>query len=226
MSLETTNERFTELLPWYVNGTLDADDRAWVDAQLREHPELAGELQWLESLQNKVRESAPQVSDEIGLDRALARIAQDRRELQAWTAPRRAGLSAPPSWAERVRAWLGSFGLKPAMAFALAVIAVQAGLLAQLMLVPQQPASELRAVRPAAVESGPLLKVNFKPDATEADIRLLLVEVQGTLAGGPGQLGDWYLRVPAAQVGAAADRLKSDRIVESVAVVDALPAKE
>ena len=37
---------------------------------------------------------------------------------------------------------------------------------------------------------GPYLKVNFKADAREADIRLLLVEIHGSLAGGPGQLGD------------------------------------
>ena len=220
------NERFTELLPWYVNGTLDAGERAWVDAQLREHPELAGELQWVESLQNKLRESAPQVSDEIGLDRTLARIAQDRREAQIWTAPRRAQARAAPSWAERVREWLGGFGLQPAMALALAVIAVQAGFLTQLTLT-QPDTSEMRAARPgAAAQEGPLLKVNFKSDATEADIRLLLVEIQGTLAGGPGQLGDWYLRVPPAQVAAATERLKAHRIVDAVAQVDALPAKE
>ena len=32
--------RFDELLPFYVNGTLDDTDRAWVDDYLREHPKL------------------------------------------------------------------------------------------------------------------------------------------------------------------------------------------
>jgi hypothetical protein len=219
------NERFTELLPWYVNGTLDADDRAWVDAQLREHPELASELQWVESLQTQLREAAPQVSDEIGLDRALARIAQAKREAQAWTRTRPAAPPAAPGWLGRVREWFGEFGLKPSMALALAVIAVQAGFLAQMTLTSKET-SEIRAMRPSPVVQGPLLKVNFKPDATEADIRLLLVEIQGSLAGGPGQLGDYYLRVPAERVSAATDRLKASRIVEAVAVVDAIPVKE
>ena len=48
-----------------------------------------------------------------------------------------------------------------------------------------------------------MLKINFAPDAKEADIRLLLVPVQGELAGGPGQLGDYYLRVPAGKEAAA-----------------------
>ena len=59
------------------------------------------------------------------------------------------------------------------------------------------------------VEPGPYLKVNFKADAREADIRMLLVEVNGSLAGGPGQLGDWYVRIPEARIAAATDKLKA-----------------
>ena len=33
-----TPTRFDELLPFYVNGTLSATDRAWVDGYLDEHP--------------------------------------------------------------------------------------------------------------------------------------------------------------------------------------------
>lgn len=220
-------ERFTELLPWYVNGTLSADDRAWVEAQLRAHPELAGELQWMESLQVKLRESAPQVSDEVGLDRALARIAGDRREGQTWTQPRAGAHSAAAlDWRGRLREWFAGFGLKPSMAFALAVIAVQAGFLAQLTLRQPEETSEIRSMRAGAAEHGPLLKVNFKPDATEADIRLLLIEAQATLTGGPGQLGDYYLRVPAARLQASTELLKANRIVEAVVHVDAMPPKE
>ena len=38
------SERLTELLPWYVNGTLAENDRRWVDEYLAEHPEARGEL--------------------------------------------------------------------------------------------------------------------------------------------------------------------------------------
>jgi hypothetical protein len=75
------------------------------------------------------------------------------------------------------------------------------------------------------VDPGPFLKVNFKADAREADIRMLLVEIDGTLAGGPGQLGDWYVRIPEAHITAAADKVKASTIVDGVARVDALPAR-
>jgi len=74
-------------------------------------------------------------------------------------------------------------------------------------------------------DQGPYLKVNFKADAREADIRLLLVEVNGSLAAGPGQLGDYYVRVPTTQVTALADKVKASAIVDGVAVVDALPVR-
>ena len=67
--------------------------------------------------------------------------------------------------------------------------------------------------------------MNFKADAREADIRMLLVEIDGTLAGGPGQLGDWYVRIPEARIAVAADKIKASAIVDGVARVDALPAR-
>src|SRR5262245_22057547 len=54
-------ERFDELLPFYVNETLDEADRAWVDDYLREHPKSAAELQWYRSLQDTIRRDAPAV---------------------------------------------------------------------------------------------------------------------------------------------------------------------
>ena len=61
------NKRFEELLPWYVNGSLGAEDRAWVDAYLAQHPEARSELDWYRSLQTRVQESAPAVPATIGL---------------------------------------------------------------------------------------------------------------------------------------------------------------
>ena len=220
------DDRLSELLPWYANGTLGADDRAWVEAQLREQPELAAELQWMQSLQGKLRESTPPVSDEIGLDRALARIAQDRRETAIFTAPRRPAPTAAPGWMTRVREWLDGFGMKPAMAMAVAVIAIQAGFLVE-MTIGSPETAQIRAL-PAGTTAtqGPLLKVNFKADATEADMRVLLVQVQGSIVGGPGQLGDYYLRVPAERIDTLAVQVRESRIVDAVTVVDGLPGKE
>jgi len=214
-------DRFDELLPFYVNDTLDDTDRAWVDTYLREHPKSAAELQWYRTLQDTMKRDAPAVSAEVGLDKVMARIRGER-------APARAAAKAAPGFIERLREFFSSITpqplLKPALAGALAVVVVQGIVIANLANKPDD-STEIRAHRPTVVDPGPFLRVNFKADAREADIRLLLVEVDGSLAGGPGQLGDWYVRIPEARITAAADTLKSSAIVEGVARVDALPVR-
>jgi hypothetical protein len=215
--------RFDELLPFYVNGSLSQADRAWVDDYLRQHPAAAAELRWYESLQSRLREDAPAVSSEVGLERAIQRI---RTEGPSPVLPRRA---AGPTLAERLREWFAGIVpqavLRPALAGAVAVVALQAVVIVQ-MAGEQDESSQLRSVRGSAVEQGPYVKLNFKPDAREADIRMLLVQVQGSLAAGPGQLGDYYVRVPEARLPAVAEELRGSAIVDAVAVVDSLPGRE
>jgi hypothetical protein len=214
--------RFDELLPFYVNGTLSEPDRTWFESYLHEHPEAAAELRWNVSLQTRLREDVPAVSSEVGLDRTLQRIRSERPQASA---PRRA---APSSWIERLRDGFARLVpqtvLRPALAGAVAVVALQAVVIVQ-MGAEQDESTQLRAIKGSLVEQGPYMKVNFKPDAREADIRLLLVQVQGSLAAGPGQLGDYYLRVPDAQSATLSERLMASGIVDAVAVVDSLPPR-
>jgi hypothetical protein len=218
------NTRFDELLPFYVNGTLAEADREWVDAYLREHAQAATELDGCRTLQTRIRADVPAVSSEVGLERALGRI---RRE---GPAPQQARRAATPSLMERLGAWLSTLVpqpvLKPAFVAALAVVAVQGVVIVQMAGESDDEAGLMRSVPPGQmVEQGPYLKVNFKGDAREADIRMLLVEVHGSLAAGPGQLGDYYVRIAAPQLDAVTDKLKSSAIVDAVAVVDALPPR-
>jgi hypothetical protein len=214
--------RFDELLPFYANGTLSAADRAWVDDYLHEHPSARAELQWYESLQTRLREDVPAVSSEIGMERALQRIRTERPASQGARQP------ASTSPLGRLRAWLAGAlpqpMLRPAFAGAMAVVALQTAVIATLV-VERDDSTEIRALRATVVEKGPYLKVNFKADARETDIRMLLVAVHGSLAAGPGQLGDYYVRVPEQQLPASTDKLAASAIVDSVTVVDALPAR-
>ncbi|HEX6361351.1 MAG TPA: hypothetical protein VFZ93_00225, partial [Albitalea sp.] len=206
--------RFDELLPFYVNGTLAEADRAWVEDWLREHPAARAELHWARSLQARLHEDVPAVSSEVGLERALARIRRDG------PAPQRARRAAPPSLLARLGDWVGALVpqpvLRPAFAAAVALAVVQGAALLLVLGERADDTSEIRAVPPAAVaEAGPYLKLNFRPDAREADIRMLLVEVHGDLAAGPGQLGDYYVRVAdAQQLAAVSSKLSASGIVD------------
>ncbi|MDM0115694.1 hypothetical protein QTI66_26325 [Variovorax sp. J22R133] len=204
------NERFEELLPWYANGSLGAEDRAWVETYLQQHPEAQRELDWYRSLQARVQENAPAVPATIGLARAMRLIQGDR-----------------PTFAERIGAFFGNFGMRPSYALAaLAVVAVQGGVIMNLLGSVRDNESEIRALHAVRVEEGPMLKVSFAPDAKETDIRMLLVQVQGELAGGPGQLGDYYLRVPAGSEAAALARVKTAPIVQAASLAPGVPPKE
>jgi hypothetical protein len=204
------DKRFEELLPWYANGSLGAEDRAWVDAYLAQNPEARSELDWYRSLQMRVRESAPAVPATIGLARAMRLIQGDR-----------------PTLAERIGAFFGNFGMRPSFALAgLALVAVQAGVILNLVGNVRESENEIRALNAVRVTEAPMLKISFAPDAKEADIRLLLVQIQGELAGGPGQLGDYYLRVPAGTESAALAKVQAAPIVQTASLSPGVPPRE
>jgi hypothetical protein len=204
------NERFEELLPWYANGSLGAEDRAWVETYLEQHPEARSELDWYWSLQRRVQENAPTVPATIGLARTMRLIQGDR-----------------PTLAERVGAFFGNFGMRPSYAMAaLAIVAVQGGVILTMMGEARDNADEIRAMHAIRVDDGPVLKISFSPDAKESDIRLLVVQVRGELAGGPGQLGDYYLRVPAGSETAALASVKAAPIVQAASLAPGVPPRE
>ena len=204
------SERFEELLPWYANGSLGAEDRASVDAYLERNPEARSELDWYRSLQACVREDAPTVPATVGLARVMRLIQGDR-----------------PTLAERIGAFFGNFGMRPSYAMAaLALVIVQGGVILNLLGNVRENAEEIRALHAHRVEEGPMLKISFAPDAKEAEIRLLMVQVQGELAGGPGQLGDYYLRVPAGSEAAALARVQGAPIVQAASLAPGVPPRE
>lgn len=203
------NDRFNELLPWYVNGTLDEADRAWFERHLAEHPQAREELAWFRSLQTHLRQDVPTVSQTIGLSRTLHLIRGDR-----------------PTLAERVTGFFASLGMRPGLALAgVALMAVQGGVIHRLVQPGQDDADTVRAIAPARVATGPLLKLNFAPGTREVDIRMALVAVQGNVAAGPGPQGDYFVRVPAGTEAASVDSLKANATVSSVTLAAALPKR-
>jgi len=217
------NARLTELLPWYVNGTIDDADRRWVDEQLAASAEARAELAWHRSMLERIREDAPDVSDEIGLDRAMAMI---HRESAAAARIEAARAASRPSVLARLGDWLRGVGLTPALGAAAAVIAIQGIVILGLVRGGEPPYTDIRSSGQPSSTPTTTLKVNFRPDAKETDLRLLVVEIQGTLIGGPGQLGDYYIAVAPARADAAVATLRASPIVEGAVVVPGLPARD
>lgn len=208
--------RFAELAPWHVNGTLAQDDREWVDAYLRDHPKAAGELDWYRSLQARITADVPDVSPSIGLDRLLDRVHAEKRRSAERRTQRAIDRVLDP-----VKEFVASLFLRPAYAYAAAaLVVVQAGIIGALLVdqrATEQEYADYRSIAPIQA-LGPTLRVSFRPDARESDIRNALIDIGGTLVGGPGQLGQYIVHVPESRIDAALAALRANAAVEAVDV--------
>jgi hypothetical protein len=127
-----------------------------------------------------------------------------------------------------LRELFGGLRFTPAFAVAATLILAQAGLIGVLLMreTERDQYYETRSAAPQPAPSGPVLEVNFKPDSSERDIRLALESVGGSIVDGPGQLGNYIVRVAVGQEAAAARKLGASPVVEAVSVLPNVPAKQ
>jgi hypothetical protein len=209
-----TKQRLDELMPWYVSGRIDGQDRAWVERVISEHPTAHAELNWHRVVQEAVREDVESLPAGAGLQRLLARV--------------RAEEAAKPSWLARLREGWAKLASGPAFAFAAVLVVVQAGVIGVLLSqeAGQTEFAQTRSLAPEHAAPEPVLQVTFKPDVTERDMRLLLARIGGRFIDGPGQLGDYIVLVPVRQIELARQQLEESRLVEQVTVLDQPPARD
>jgi hypothetical protein len=198
------HQRVSELLPWYVNGSLSQRERERVethlaDCRLCQEEERACRL--TAGTVKSAGEAAP-TPHPVQLQRVMARIDEAEREepvrARRWNllAPFRALVEATP---------------RPLWGALVAQVAVIVMLVGVLVWPALQPGPKT-APAPAAVYhtlsdpdvplgaplgSGVRLRVMFSPKATERQIRDLLLDVRGEITGGPSPLGVYTVTMPA-----------------------------
>lgn len=106
---DADRQRFEELLPFHLSGSLAAEEQRFVVEYLARHPETKDAMRFAQSMQRVVRSTLPRTDGDAAWQRFHARRAAER----------------PGGWL-RLQAWLSGMGLSPALAAALAVIAIQA----------------------------------------------------------------------------------------------------
>jgi len=220
-------EQFTEWLPWYVNGTLNAKDRAAMDAYLSNSSLARDEVQYYERMAATMQRRAENIPADIGLAQTLQRIKVSPKTEGTAPPTHRTEHNAPdldkPSWFQRL---IGGGWMKPALGCAAAVIVAQSVLLVQQRedaIVYRGNPSIIGAKTLAAKSEAAYLRVVFKPNATEGELRLLLAGVNAWIAGGPGQAGEYYLRFTPDQIQGAMDQLNTSGLVSEAAPVSQLP---
>jgi hypothetical protein len=224
-------EQFAEWLPWYVNGTLNASDRAVMDSYLAETPMARDEVRYYERMSETMKRRADTVSADIGLAETLQRIKTSPKGVAAPAATSRATAATPDdegqNWLQRL---LGGGWMKPAFACAMAIVVAQSVLLIQqheeaIIYRSKGTATEGKTSAGAPLE-GTFLRVVFKANATEGELRLLLASTQAWVAGGPGQAGEYYVRFAPDHVQAALETLKASGLVSEVAPVNRVPVAQ
>ncbi len=184
MVAEMVNMR--ELLPFYVNGSLTAEERARVERGLNEDSRLREEAVALNRLRSAMQaqeaERSPGAFGRARLMRDIDRMADRHLVDSVRGNPERRRTSPFPSVL--------------AAAVVAGVFALGVGWFSQTDTAPYQLASGGDVV---AVQ-GPVLTVAFRPDATEAQIAALLRELRLGIVAGPTSIGLYRV-----EAGASAD---------------------
>ncbi|WP_438969700.1 hypothetical protein [Methylophaga sp.] len=151
------------LLPFYVNGSLESDEKEQVEQALENNPSLREEIVFLRKLQQEVKTiPAANSPGEMGLKRLQQRIE-----------PRKKNSRATQGW--RLTAVAASF-----------LLVVQTSV----MMLSPGPDGYQQA---GGGQTSQLLLVTFEPETTEVEIRQLLLQYRLSIVEGPSAIGIYKL---------------------------------
>ena len=185
------------LMPWYVTGELSADEANLVLSHLEVCADCQADLRTEELLHREVRDLP------IEVERHWALMAA---RLNA--APRR-----QPALGSSAAAIIGGGGRGAARwAMAAAAVVVLFVLVSVSTVRLQSPAPYRTLSAPQASPAGNVVVV-FRPDTTEAQIRLALKDAHAKLVGGPTAADAYILLTPATLRAASIQRLRGDQSV-------------
>jgi anti-sigma factor RsiW len=220
------HQEVQSLLPWYLTDRLEASERAEVEAHLAECPECQAELRTERRLGAEVA-AASVVASSGDAEHGWAQM---RRRIEPKApgrpSPGRVSLAGWRGW----RGWTGAGGgeailqWRASPAWLRWAAAGQFGLLlllaAYLLPSTRHDLARYRALGAApAVASGNVVVI-FRPDTSERALRETLKANDARIVDGPTATDAYLLHVPAAERGAALDRLRRQARIELAEPVD------
>lgn len=210
--------QFDELSRKAAAGTLSPAERDWLEAYLHAHPTRRAELEWDEAFRAKLDDKVASMPAMPGWERTVRAMRKEQ------PAPRASSAMLAPGILDRIagwiRAWLG-VGINMQAVAAMLVLA-QAGVIGVLVW-EHRDYSEFRTGTQTDAPRGPLLRVSFKQDLREADLRQALADIGAEIVGGPGQVGIYLLRVKGGDLLGAAEKLRASGTTELVEIFTAKP---
>lgn len=211
-----TMKQFLDVLPAYINGSANAAQQSQVKHMLAGSSEARSALAWHEALAEKVIGDVESVRADIGWAQLQSKVRVAQRTRQSET--------APTLWSRIERFLPHRLISAPALGgVCAALLAVVVG---QGLLLTRSDAergfSDVRGVQSAntgnvaAASSSKYIKVNFKEKISERDMRLMLIRAGATIVSGPGQLGDYVIAVPGAELDQTIQQFRDSLLTESV----------
>lgn len=186
------HERAQQLLPWYVNGTLEADEAAMVEAHLAECAECRADLAAEQALAREVA-ALP-----LDVEHAWSTLS-DR--IDAAGPPRRLAEPVPFLRRKVAMGWAlgGPLAAAAAVAFAVAVVPGT----------PSPVEETYRALGSAPTAAPGNALVMFRPDARDSDLRAALTKAGARVVDGPTASGAYVVRIAPASRAQALDGLRA-----------------
>lgn len=196
---------FRAALPFYINGTLAAGERAEVEAFLALDAEARAELAFARALAGAARKHADERDPMAGFAQFQKRLATARAASQK---PGRRG------W----RDWAASWGFSPALGFVIALLGLQTVMnLGVLPRAPDEPVTRSLATSQRAAN----LKIVVRPAASMAQLVELLQQQRCQIVWGPGSGGEFWLVVDdRARIEPVRDALLRSGLVDDVLVLE------
>ncbi len=207
------------LLAWYINGTLDPDEDALVEAHLAQCPACRAEL----AEERRLVADLPEPQATLDADAGWAAM---RRRMEQATPPEAEDDLLPPDNVVALPA--RSFWRRPiplgwaltAQAAALALV-VGAGSLWSGHGTVHGPAPGTYHARSAPTPmSGANMLVMFRSDLPESDMRSILLAHDAQLAGGPNANGAYLLHVAPSALSGTLSRLHADPRITMAEPID------
>ncbi|HSF42013.1 MAG TPA: zf-HC2 domain-containing protein [Thermoanaerobaculia bacterium] len=187
---ERAHQRIWDLLPWYVNGTLPSEEQRAVEDHLSACSRCREEVAVCHATREALAEAGEVAPSPHPVQ--LARLLTKVDELESGQ-----GRGRRPFLAS-LRAFLVPTNpMRALLAVQLAITALLVGLL----LWQQRQPQTLALYRTLSASEAPRgdaarVRVLFKENATEKEIREILLRVQGEIVGGPSAFGAYTIEIP------------------------------
>jgi anti-sigma factor RsiW len=212
VNLGAAHQNVQELLPWFVMGTLDEDDRVAVEQHVGTCTACRDEVAWHQQMRD-ANLAQPLTRD---VDRAFAALRAQLPGVMRPT-PRVNWLSAALEWWRMQQPWLRwSFALQP-LAIAALAVALLTGVGASL---PEQ--GTFHALSRPGGDAMARLVVVFSPQATQAEMRSALLANGAHIVDGPTAADAYVLAVAPERAEQALRQMRTER---SVLLIQSLEAE-